>query len=40
MEGGQPTARGSLGVEGRELRAGETEGAESLVQGNEKARWN
>ena len=38
MEGGQLTARGSLGVEGQELRAGESQGAESLVQGKETAR--
>lgn len=40
MEGGQLTARGSLGGEGQELRAGESQGAESLVQGKETARWD
>lgn len=40
VEGGQLTARGSLGGEGKELRAGDCQGAESLVQGRETARWD
>lgn len=40
MEGGQLTARGSLCVRGHELRAGESQGAERLLQGKGTARWD